>query len=71
MFSPSNGAEVLVANVTFNQLLRYNPSPSKSADFDFITIVLPQASDKVQLSPIAFQHAKDKALPLPPKSSIG
>ena len=47
IFGLSNGAEMFLANVTFNQT--FNPSPAKSAEFDVIPMVLSQASDKVQL----------------------
>jgi len=53
----ADGAEILMVNVTFNQMFRRKETtPSKSADFDVILILLPQASDKVQLSLIAFQR---------------
>jgi len=64
-----NGAERSVANITFNQIFRRNTS--KCADFHVISIILPKASDEVQLSLIAFQRAKDKALRLPIKHFIG
>jgi len=66
IFGLSNGADIVVANATFNQtfLPQSNPPPSKSADLYIIPIVLPQASE-VQLLLTAFQQAKDKAREVP------
>ena len=67
---------MLTGNVTVNQTFLHkitHAPPSKSADFDDITVVLPQAkaSDKVHLSLIgAFQRPKDKALTLTLKSPM-